>query len=110
MRRNPIEDILHSCFARMEAKINELPVKLANSSRGPNGRLRHPRTGLLLAAPNPRTRDQLVAFTAIQCTDSAQDLDLEPLVNVVVLERRRQIARYLGVDIERDEDNVMAVE
>jgi hypothetical protein len=65
MRRNPIEDILHGCFARMEAKINELPVKLANSSRGPNGRLRHPRTGLLLAAPNPRTRDQLVAFTGM---------------------------------------------
>jgi hypothetical protein len=47
---------------------NDLPVKIANSARGANGRLRRPNAAAqgfppLLAAPNPRTRDELVALT-----------------------------------------------
>jgi hypothetical protein len=49
--------------AQFDRLRDELPVKVANSSRGTSGCLRHPHTGAILVAPNPRTQDQLVMFT-----------------------------------------------
>jgi hypothetical protein len=56
-------------IASLRQRTTELPITLANSQAGPRGPLYNPILmqaqgwASLLAAPNPRTRDELLIFT-----------------------------------------------
>ena len=108
----------------LQQSSTELPIILSNSRAGFSGPLYNPTQmaqgwAPLLAAPNPRTRDELTTFTSElssflsiifnaqhysvqQCINSAMALGLPALQpQATVHERRRQIAFRIGVTIER---------
>ncbi|KAJ7875902.1 hypothetical protein B0H14DRAFT_2715113 [Mycena olivaceomarginata] len=91
-------------LADLNASLALQPMRLANASAGPNGGLVGPAM-TPLAAPHPLTREALLVFTIADCTASSNAFAagghaLEPLPNAPVLQdRRRQLARFLGVSM-----------
>ncbi|KAI9508544.1 hypothetical protein F5148DRAFT_1195363 [Russula earlei] len=92
--------------AFLRRHVEEMPILLANSQAGTRGRLYNPTIALvggwapLMEAPNPVNRDALFMFTVNECVASARNLGLPPLPpGTPVAERRRQIARRIGVAI-----------
>jgi hypothetical protein len=119
-----VNQMVHD-VAYLRQKADEHPILLANSHAGACGPLFNPTVlqhgwAPLLTAPNPRSRDELVAFTGEftsyfhtvililfalkivnQCIASAHSLGLPALPpQTSVLERRRQIAARIGVFIQ----------
>ncbi|KAN0125305.1 hypothetical protein V8E53_015615 [Lactarius tabidus] len=99
---------LSQALANLTAKLDaiqnilryEVPVRLAIISRAPNPGAAMGGFPPLLEPPNPRTQDELMTFTVQQCIPSAQNLGLPPLdPETPVLDRRWQIAAYIGIDI-----------
>ncbi|KAH8155650.1 uncharacterized protein LAJ45_00660 [Morchella importuna] len=73
-----------------------LPLRLYNASCGNIAHLRYP-VGVQAQAI---TRDNLLTFTVLECQQLAVALGLPALLpNVTVMDRRKQIASYLGVSI-----------
>jgi len=73
-----------------------LPIRLYNATASDTAPLRYPAgvaNGLM-----PQTRRALFTFTTNQCQAAAAALGLPPFpVNILVDERRQQIAQHLGI-------------
>ncbi|KAJ6608496.1 hypothetical protein B0H10DRAFT_2226796 [Mycena sp. CBHHK59/15] len=90
-------DNIEGRIDRIDTHIDQQPMHLINTVAAHDKPLRGPDL-VVLNAPHPRTRDELLLFTQNQCTASATALGLPLLPNAAhVDERRRQLARFLGV-------------
>ncbi|KAJ7483113.1 hypothetical protein B0H11DRAFT_2021125 [Mycena galericulata] len=89
-------------LATLNATLTLQPMRLANATASPNAPLVGPAM-VPLAVPHPLTRDGLMAFTVADCNASstafaAAGHTLDPLpLAPTVQDRRRQLARFLGV-------------
>ncbi|KAJ7838930.1 hypothetical protein B0H14DRAFT_2788222, partial [Mycena olivaceomarginata] len=78
---------------------SHMPMRLANATASFDQPLRGPNMAAL-ANPHPPTRDALLGFSIAQCMASAAAFNLPPgalPAAPTVNDRRRQIARFLGV-------------
>ncbi|KAJ7495779.1 hypothetical protein B0H11DRAFT_2002302 [Mycena galericulata] len=88
--------------SRDVSEIRSMPMRLANATASFDQPLRGPNMAAL-AHPHPRTRDALLGFTNAQCMASATAFNLSPAALPAVPtvnDRRRQIARFLGVGFD----------
>ncbi|KAF7333886.1 hypothetical protein MSAN_02401200 [Mycena sanguinolenta] len=99
-RLDAIDDRLDAIDDRLNAIEGDLrlhPMRLMNAVAAHDKPLRGPDFAVL-SNPNPSTRDKLLAFTVNECNASAVNLGLSAFhPTATVDERRRQIARFLGV-------------
>ncbi|KAF7351784.1 hypothetical protein MSAN_01611800 [Mycena sanguinolenta] len=90
-------DAIDDRLDAIEGDLRLQPMRLMNSVAAHDKPLRGPDFAVL-SHPNPSTRDRLLAFTANECNASAANLRLPALPQAATVdERRRQIARFLGV-------------
>jgi TolA-binding protein len=90
--------------ARLLQRSNEEPIILANSRAGNREPLYDPtqlQGGWAAHLIRPAHRDDLLTMSAQDCITTAIALGLPPLLaGTAVVERRRQIARRIGVSID----------